>query len=103
MNHRSSNRNKSGGAVETEDIPEISNFAQRKNPSLRYLQILCLRQGPPSSFRQTRIAAQLEVGFSYNPVTPPAPKCSSSNRYRSKLAAKSRNTLELKTEEWVSG
>lgn len=26
-----------------------------------------------------------------------------SNHHRSKLAANSRNTLELKTEEWVSG
>ncbi len=33
----------------------------------------------------------------------PAPKCSSSNRHCSKLAANSQNTLELKTEEWVSG
>jgi hypothetical protein len=36
----------------------------------------------------------------------PAPKCSSSNRPCrpcSKLAANSQNTLELKTEEWVSG
>jgi len=32
-----------------------------------------------------------------------APKCSSSNRHCSKLAANSQNTLELKTEEWVSG
>ena len=33
----------------------------------------------------------------------PAPKCSSSNRHCSKLAANSQNTLELETEEWVSG
>ena len=33
----------------------------------------------------------------------PAPKCSSSNPKCSKLAANSKNTLELKTEEWVSG
>ena len=32
-----------------------------------------------------------------------APKCSSSNPRCSKLAANSQNTLELKTEEWVSG
>ena len=32
-----------------------------------------------------------------------APKRSSSNPKCSKLAAKSQNTLELKTEEWVSG
>jgi len=32
-----------------------------------------------------------------------APKCSSSNRPCSKLAANSQNTLELETEEWVSG
>jgi integrase-like protein len=32
-----------------------------------------------------------------------APKCSSSSRECSKLAANSQNTLELKTEEWVSG
>jgi len=33
----------------------------------------------------------------------PAPKCSSSNPKCSKLAAPSQSTLELKTEEWVSG
>jgi hypothetical protein len=33
----------------------------------------------------------------------PAPKCSSWNRHCSKLAANSQNTLELETEEWVSG
>src|ERR1700733_11748274 len=32
-----------------------------------------------------------------------APKCSSRGRECSKLAANSQNTLELKTEEWVSG
>jgi hypothetical protein len=32
-----------------------------------------------------------------------APKCSSSNRHCSKLAANSQNTLESKMEEWVSG
>jgi DNA-binding transcriptional ArsR family regulator len=44
------------------------------------------------------IHAVSRVGF-----TAPAPKCSSSNRHCSKLAANSQNTLELKTEEWVSG
>ncbi len=33
----------------------------------------------------------------------PAPKCSSSNPKCSKLAANSQSTLELETEEWVSG
>jgi site-specific recombinase XerD len=32
-----------------------------------------------------------------------APKCSNGSRQCSKLAANSQNTLELKTEEWVSG
>ena len=32
-----------------------------------------------------------------------APKCSSRGPECSKLAANSQNTLELKTEEWVSG
>ena len=43
------------------------------------------------------------VSFSLALATQPAPKCSSSNRECSKLAANSQNTLELKTEEWVSG
>jgi hypothetical protein len=33
----------------------------------------------------------------------PAQKCSSRGRECSKMAANSQNTLELKTEEWVSG
>jgi integrase len=33
----------------------------------------------------------------------PAPKCSSETTECSKMAANSQNTLELKTEEWVSG
>jgi hypothetical protein len=40
--------------------------------------------------------------YCYNSATI-AQKCSSSNRQCSKLAANSQNTLELKTEEWVSG
>jgi hypothetical protein len=32
-----------------------------------------------------------------------AQTCSSTRRLRSKMAANSQNTLELKTEEWVSG
>jgi hypothetical protein len=31
------------------------------------------------------------------------PKCSGTGRQFTKLAADSQNTLELKTEEWVSG
>jgi len=32
-----------------------------------------------------------------------APKCTGSSQAHSKLAANLRSTLELKTEEWVSG
>jgi len=43
------------------------------------------------------------VGFSLALATLTAPKCSSRGRECSKVAANSQNTLELETEEWVSG
>ena len=41
--------------------------------------------------------------FSLALATLTAPKCSSRGQQCGKLAANSQNTLELKTEEWVSG
>jgi hypothetical protein len=54
----------------------------------------------------SKVAAVGKLAGAATILLHPAPKCSSSNRPCrpcSKLAANSQNTLELKTEEWVSG
>ena len=43
------------------------------------------------------------AGFAPALATLLAPKCNNAGYECSKLAANSQNTLELKTEEWVSG
>ena len=51
----------------------------------------------------SKVAAVGKLAGAATILLHPAPKCSSSNRQCSKLAANSQNTLEVKTEEWVSG
>ena len=51
----------------------------------------------------SKVAAVGKLAGAATILLHPAPKCSSSSRQCSKLAANSQNTIELKTEEWVSG
>jgi integrase len=51
----------------------------------------------------SKVAAVRKLAGAATILLHPAPKCSSSSPQCSKLAANSQNTLELKTEEWVSG
>ena len=51
----------------------------------------------------SKVVAVGKLGATATIQLHPAPKRSSSNPKCGKLAANSRNTLELKTEEWVSG